>query len=227
MNDLSLKGVARKYGGLSDGFSVTNDIFGVPSIGGSESLRSKLESMAREEHSFAQSECIFNWTAAFEQTWTHMRVRIRLNPDADVSAQTMATLRRRWRTGIENIWTHRWGCGLADELTCRLSFEVLWVNANPHHDVRVNTGMKCVDDAGNPIVCRTNKGRWHTGDSGNVAAHEFGHMLGLVDEYTENPPCPNRNPVNTGTIMDHNSNNVPARMMTRFANNIGSNVVAI
>jgi hypothetical protein len=51
-------------------------------------------------------------------------------------------------------------------------------------------------------------------------------MLGHPDEYTD-ANCPGRTPVNTGTVMDNNSNNVPARLMTRFATNIGSNVVSI
>jgi M6 family metalloprotease-like protein len=67
---------------------------------------------------------------------------------------------------------------------------------------------------------------WDTADTGNVAAHEFGHMLGLPDEYIDTD-CPARNPVNTGTVMDNNSNNVPNRMMQRIANNIGTNVVPI
>ena len=215
MNDLSLKGVARRYGGITSGFSVVKDIFGVSSIVGSVSLRSKLESMAREEQSFSMSECIFGWTAAFEQTWTHIRIRNRLNPDAGISAATMNTLRTTWQNGIVNTWSDRWGCGHSGELTCPLTFEVLWVATNQHHTVRVRPGP-----AG------TNMTTWDTMDTGAVAAHEYGHMHGLVDEYVD-ARCPGRSPVNTGTVMDNNSNNVPNRMMTRFANNIGSNVVAI
>jgi bacillopeptidase F (M6 metalloprotease family) len=67
---------------------------------------------------------------------------------------------------------------------------------------------------------------WDTSDTGAVAAHEFGHMQGNPDEYTD-AACPARNPVNTGTIMDNNSATIPDRMMTRFADNIGSTVVNI
>lgn len=215
MNDLSLKGVARRYGGITSGFSVVRDIFGVSSITGSVSLRSKLESMARQQHSFSRSECIFGWTAAFEQTWTHIRIRIELNPDAGILAATMNALRTTWENGIENTWSDQWGCGHSGELTCPLTFEVQWVTTNQHHTVRVRPGPE-----------RTNMTTWDTMDTGGVAAHEYGHMLGLVDEYVD-ADCPDRSPVNTGTVMDNNSANVPDRMMMRFANNIGSNVVAI
>lgn len=47
-----------------------------------------------------------------------------------------------------------------------------------------------------------------------VRAHEFGHMLGQVDEYYENPTCHNGNPVNTSTVTDNNSNIVSAIIMT-------------
>jgi hypothetical protein len=216
MNDLSLKGVARQYGGISGGFSVINDVFGASTITGTQSLRTRLESMASEEHSFSVSECVFDWTAAFEQTWTHIEIRIRLNPDAGISNATMNTLRTTWENGIENTWTHRWGCARSGELPCRLSFDVRWINSGQHHTVRVRPGPD-----------RSNMTTWDTSDTGGVAAHEFGHMLGHVDEYPEDPPCPDRSPVNTGTVMDNNSNNVPSRLMNRFANNIGSNVVGI
>ncbi len=214
MNDLSLKGIARRYAGKTGDLSVSNDIFS-GSLTGTQSLRSKLESMARRQFSFGVSECIYGWTASFEQTWTHITIRIRLNPDSGISNATMNTLRTNWRNGIQNTWSHRWGCARAGEFTCRLSFEVQWVTSNQHHTVRVRPGP-----------ARSNMTTWDTNDTGAVAAHEFGHMLGHPDEYTDSN-CPSRSPVNTGTIMDNNSNNVPARLMNRFANNIGSNVVAI
>jgi hypothetical protein len=58
-------------------------------------------------------------------------------------------------------------------------------------------------------------GEWDTDDTGNVAAHEFGHMLGHPDEYAD-AACPARNPVSTGTVMDNNTAPV-ARHLNRIA----------
>jgi bacillopeptidase F (M6 metalloprotease family) len=94
-------------------------------------------------------------------------------------------------------------------------FDVQWVNDNPDYTVRVRVGL-----------ARSNVRTWDTKDTGFVAAHEFGHMIGLADEYVD-PNCPERNPVDTGTIMYVTVNDVASRMMQRIANNIGSNVVPI
>ncbi len=213
MVDLSVKGVARRYAGTAGNFAVVGTLVG--SFTGRASLRSHMEEMARTQHSFGMSECIYGWTASFEQTWTTIRIRIRLNPDAGISDATMNTLRNTWRNGIETTWSDQWGCARTGELTCRLQFHVDWVNSNQHHTVRVRPGPE-----------RSNMTTWDTADTGGVAAHEYGHMLGLVDEYPDSN-CPDRDPVSTGTVMHNNSANVPARMMTRFANNIDSIVVGV
>ena len=92
---ISVKGVARHYRGIAGGFSV-NAAFG------KGFLRPKLVALARQNHQFNFSECIYGGTAAFEQTWSHIIIRIRLNPDAGISDATMNTLKSTWREGDPN-----------------------------------------------------------------------------------------------------------------------------
>lgn len=149
-----------------------------------------------QEISFAVSECIFGWTAAYRQQGTHIAARIRLNPDTDVSASLLDEVKDRWKRGIENKWSYRFACCHPPGCTspCALTFEVIWTTASPHLTVRVKKGGG-----------RSNLSLWHTDDSGDVASHEFGHLLGHPDEYSEPSVCPSRSPVNTGTVMDDNT----------------------
>jgi hypothetical protein len=165
---------------------------------------------AAQEVSFSVAECTFGWTAAFRQQGTHIMARIRLNPDADVSASLLEDVKQRWKLGIENKWSYRFACCQRPGCTsaCDLTFEVQWVDANPHLTVRVMRGGG-----------RSNLGLWHTDDSGDVASHEFGHLLGHPDEYSEPSICPNRNPVNTGTVMDDNTE-VVSRLCRPFCDRI-------
>jgi hypothetical protein len=148
-----------------------------------------------QEISFSVSECIYGWTAAYRQKGTHITARIQLNPDSDVDASLLATVKDRWKRGIENKWSYRFACcerpGCANP--CALTFEVQWVTSGAHLQVRVAKGSG-----------RSNLGLWYTDDSGDVASHEFGHLLGHPDEYSD-ADCPDRSPVNTGTVMDDNT----------------------
>ena len=89
----------------------------------------------------------------------------------------------------------------------RTDVRVEWVTSGEHHRVRVRVGP-----------ARSNMTTWDTQDSGDAASHEFGHMLGHPDEYSDSS-CPNRTPVNTGTVMDDNTE-VVERLCRRSA--IGS-----
>jgi hypothetical protein len=208
---LSVRGIARHFVNRTGAFSVRDVFFG--NVGGAFLLRERLESLARQEISFDVSECIYTLQARYEQTWSHVRVRIQLNPDTGISATTMATLRTTWENAIENRWNNRWSLGRPGEADCPLTFDVQWVTGNPHHLVRVRPGPE-----------RSNQTLWDTADTGEVAAHEFGHMHGNPDEYPD-AACPGRNPVSTGTVMDNNSNTLPQRLMQRLADNVGSNIV--
>lgn len=153
------------------------------------------------ERSRSMAECVYSWTAAYRQEGTHIIVRIQLVPDTGVTAQQIQNLSAMWEAAIENKWSNAFACCCSKVATstimCKnwgaLTFDVQWVNNNPHHTVTVSVGPG-----------QTNMLNWDTADSGDVASHEFGHMIGLVDEY-QRWNCPNRSPVNTGTVMDDNT----------------------
>lgn len=145
------------------------------------------------EQSFSMSECVYGWNACYSIELGRLSIRIQLNPDAGIPNSTINTLQNTWRNGIINAWSNRFRCHAYNGDVIPLIFDVQWVNANPHHVVRVRTGP-----AG------TNMTTWDTSDSGNVAAHEYGHMFGLVDEYVSGT-CPGRCPVATRNIMDNNT----------------------
>ena len=161
-------------------------------------------SPSAQEISFSVAECSFGWTAAFVQTGTNITARIQLNPDSDVSATLLAEVKDRWKRGIEDKWSYRFGCG-----SCALTFQVQWTSSSPHLAVRVKKGGG-----------RSNLGLWHTDDSGDVASHEFGHLMGHPDEYEEDDVCPDRSPVNTGTVMDDNTE-VVLRLCRPFCDRLG------
>jgi len=163
-----------------------------------------------QEISFAMSECSFSWTAAYAQRGTEITVRIRLVPDNGISAETMTTLRATWKNGIESKWSNRFGCCTDPGCIgrCQLTFRVEWVTSGEHHAVRVRQGPG-----------QTDMTTWDTSDSGDVASHEFGHMLGHPDEYAATN-CPDRSPVNTGTVMDDNSEAVQ-RLCRPFCDRLG------
>src|SRR4051812_3029216 len=161
---LSVKGIARKYkSGAIALFSIKRTIFGGLPLSERASLRMQLESLARQEIMFPYSTgCIDSGTAAVQQTWSQIFVRIQLVPGGGVSEATLASLRTTWENGIRSTWSNRWAIGRSGESRCPLHFEVSWETGHPpHHVVNVLQGPG-----------RANQRTWYTTDGGNVAAHE-------------------------------------------------------
>ncbi|MFX0577917.1 hypothetical protein [Nocardia nepalensis] len=195
--------------------------------GGLGSLRAQLENLARVQVGPAdwyQTVCDdIVGKVEFTQTWTHIDVRIQLVPDSGITPSVIGSLQSVWQTGIESTWNNparlpgaapqQWKCARTDEVPCRVSFRVHWVTTGTDLRVFVHNGPG-----------RSSESSWYTTDPGSTAAHEFGHMLGLPDEYADPDGCPDRAPVGTGTVMDNTSNFVPQRLVQWVADTIGSNL---
>jgi hypothetical protein len=214
MGDLSVKGVLRRHLGITGNILLTPilqplALLHAPAAFPDVPLRAVLEGVARTEHEHERHDHPYTWNAKYEQTWTHIRVRIELKPKNDAAENAIdGGLRTVWKNGIESAWNGRFSARAGGELACRFSFEAVFTDDDPHHKVHV-------DDESIP----TNLSDWDIFDPGSTAAHEFGHMIGKFDEYVDEE-VPGREHVLTGTIMEDNSSNFTPRMFTRFARNI-------
>ncbi|MFD4459618.1 hypothetical protein [Nocardia sp. NPDC058480] len=212
-------------------FRVGKDVLG-SSVG---SVRAPLETLAREYFGpgeWSQTVCDnVVGRIAFTRTWTHIDVHIATVPDAGIASAVMDSLRLLWKTDIETTWNNpvrtpgappqQWKCGKGKEVPCRVSFRVHFETGLFDHIVRVHAQPPP------PAPFRWDQKDWYTAYNppGNLAAHEFGHMLGLPDEYPDATLCPGRSPVNTGTVMDTCTNFIPQRLVQWMADAIGSTLV--
>lgn len=217
MGDLSVKGIVRRHLGVTGSYSLNPLLLAFAPLFDPDdlpaySLRPVLEGIARTEREYERHDHPYEWEAKYEQTWTHIRVRIELKPKDDGAENALNSgLRTTWKNGIEGAWNGQFSARANGELACRLSFEVVFTDNDPHHkvDVRFVTAFN-----------RSDMTNWDTLDTGSVVAHEYGHMIGKFDEYSDSE-APGREHVETGTIMDTKASIFDPRQFTRFIKDIG------
>lgn len=141
------------------------------------------------EVEFAQRDCVYNWRVRYTRLGSEIVVRIKLDNLADADAVELSRLRDNWHFGIIGKWDNQFALSDTGSL---LRVRVEWVDEDEHYTVQVVKGPE-----------RSNMLVWDTLDDGHVASHEFGHMVGLKDEYAYNlTTCQDRSPVNTNTVME-------------------------
>jgi hypothetical protein len=125
----------------------------------------------------------FEWTSRYEILYmrTALRIRVRICFSGEKATDTH---KRMWLSGIHNRWNGKFH--LENDRRMALVFEPIFVTSDEHQTVKLHKG---------PPVARADMTNWTAGPNANggplnkdstsadTAAHEFGHMVGLEDEY--------------------------------------------
>lgn len=101
-----------------------------------------------------------------------VRVSINLIPASGVTRLELDRVKPGWKAGIEDVWSRKYAIVTSSGKLYPIFIEAIMRGRRFHHEVIVRPG-----------VGATNELNWYLNDSPELAAHEFGHMLGLFDEY--------------------------------------------
>jgi len=104
-------------------------------------------------------------------------------------------LKGRWEYGIESIWSTK-----KERFNIPISFNVDWVISDSDYVVNVVNGASASWDMLNWYT--VGAGGWTDLYQEEIAAHEFGHMISMWDEYPGGAVNPNSPSNNTGGLME-------------------------
>jgi hypothetical protein len=125
----------------------------------------------------------FEWTTKYEILYrrNELRVRVRIKLKGESATEAHKKI---WRDGIANRWNNKFH--IENDHRLALVFEPIFTDSNPHCEIELHK----------PPIVRENSSNWYVGPTanadaskppdtttGDTAAHEFGHLVGLEDEY--------------------------------------------
>lgn len=106
MTALSVKGISRRFRGLTSTLSVKQDL--LLGATGSFSLRSSLISMSALSMKNSIPDCGTSIDQAYDQFWTHIVVRVKLIPhNVDNLPTPLKLWKDFWKMGIEGVWNRQ------------------------------------------------------------------------------------------------------------------------
>ena len=180
----------------------------------------------------------------YHQAWCLVTVLIDLDFDDDTAPNLIDALKDYWKYSIETWWSNRWAARHGDELACPLQFRVLW--SDEAHDIEVDVEKGTAPSDYGEWFLNESKfadGTYVSRDARfttYVIVHEYGHYIGLLDEYKDTwSTCPD-DPVFQANILAFPSSTMrridfppqqfpafPAWHMSKIAGNVGCDVVPI
>ncbi len=119
-----------------------------------------------------------------------VHVAIDLVPADDVTRPELDRVKEKWEAGIERIWSDRFSLVTPSGEQYPVVIDVTFSGTRFHHDVIVSRNGG-----------RTDELNWNLMVSPEAAAHEFGHMIGVFDEYRGGAVAPDTGMTDRTSIM--------------------------
>ena len=121
-----------------------------------------------------------------ERSRSELRIRVRIRFKGITPSPAHTTI---WLNGINHYWNGTFHLENADGKQLPIVFEPQFGAASPHHTIELHPPV--TDASGNVTTGREDAANWYAGPAasatdttdGRTAAHEFGHLVGLADEY--------------------------------------------
>jgi hypothetical protein len=131
------------------------------------------------------AEKTFDWKTKYEIV--HSRTELKMTVRLRLTGQTATAAHRKvWLDGIANRWNGKFHLENAAGTHLAVVFNPQFVDSGEHNSIEVHP----------PPIVRENSSNWYAGPTanadaskppdtttGDTAAHEFGHLVGLEDEY--------------------------------------------
>jgi len=135
----------------------------------------------------------YSYDIAFRESKVLVHVAIHLIPAGGVTKLELDRVKPAWEKGIEEVWSNKFSIATPAGERYPIMIDVFFKGPRYHHDVIVRPGGG-----------RSNELNWNILDSPMIAAHEFGHMLGVFDEYRRGAIAPQSGIIDTTSIMTSN-----------------------
>lgn len=144
-----------------------------------------------------QSSDTYSWPYGYDIALKNqailITVAINVVPATGISMPYLNQVKKTWEKGIESMWSNRFAVTLPSGRQFPILVDAIFRGPNFHHDIIVRS-----DKGGSDIL------NWNITDTPFIAAHEFGHMLGVYDEYKGGALSPETNRVDITSIMTSN-----------------------
>ncbi|WP_051340876.1 calcium-binding protein [Azospirillum halopraeferens] len=181
------------------GYAVHGVTYTMGTAAGGSALPNAPQAIAAVNYMESRSDGGYRWSVKYDLGFDGARFLVETR--ISLAGADPGALRSTWEQGIESLWNGK--AALSDgSALYPIAFDVRFVDANPHYTVTVHEGNGRYD-----MLNWYTDTAWGPSYQDELAAHEYGHMIGMFDEYAGGATF--NGYTTTGTLMADLTGKVP------------------